>query len=440
MNPRTAALRTLIQVLQHGHNLPDALEPLYGRMADAKDRALMQALAYGVLRQYFKLEAMLQQLLQKPLRKKDHDVRITLLIGLYQIEFMRIPDHAAVAETVRLGKSLKKPWASGLINGVLRNFLRGKDAVMQKIQHDQVAQSAHPQWLLKHLQQDWPQHWQTITEANNTPPPMTLRVNLQQQERQHYLQQLQQQDIEAMPVAHTDTALILTQAQEVDSLPGFARGAVSVQDAAAQLAVPLLDPQPGERILDACAAPGGKTVHLLEYQPKLRHLLALDISASRLTRIQQNLERPGWMTPAERIKLQQGDVTQPADWWDGDPFDRILLDAPCSASGVIRRHPDIKVLRRDTDLDSLVKLQQQSLLALWPLLKPGGILLYVTCSILKQENTQQLEHFLTTQADASLSPLPQSWGHTMPAGRQILPAEDGMDGFFYARLIKAVPQ
>ena len=439
MNPRQAARQALIQVLQHGRNLPDALEPLLARIANGKDRALSQALAYGVLRQYFKLEAILQQLLQKPLRGKDHDVHITLLLGLYQLEFMRIPDHAAVAETVRLGKSLKKSWAGGLINGVLRNFLRRRDAVMQQIEADAVAQSAHPRWLLIRLQQDWPQHWQAVVEANNAPPPMTLRVNLQQQARQQYLEQLQQQDIDATPVAAVESALTLAQAREVNDLPGFASGAVSVQDAAAQLAAPLLDPQPGERILDACAAPGGKTLHLLEYQPHIAQLVALDISATRLARIQQNLQRAAMMTPQGRITLQEGDAARPADWWDGKAFDRILLDAPCSASGVIRRHPDIKVLRRDTDLDSLVDLQQQILLALWPLLKPGGILLYATCSTLRQENTQQLERFLATQADASLSPLPHAWGHAMPAGRQILPGEDGMDGFFYARISKATP-
>jgi 16S rRNA (cytosine967-C5)-methyltransferase len=227
------------------------------------------------------------------------------------------------------------------------------------------------------------------------------------------------------------TGIVLENACDVKQLPGFADGVVSVQDSAAQLAVVLLDLQPNQRVLDACAAPGGKTCHVLETEPELAHVLALDRDAVRLGRIRENLERLGLTA-----QLREGDASDPRQWWDGTPYDRILLDAPCSATGVIRRHPDIKLLRKAADIAPLARRQQTLMARLWPLLAPGGMLVYATCSVLKQENELNVEHFLATHGDARERPIAAPWGHAGVCGRQILPGEAGMDGFFYACLVK----
>lgn len=432
LSARLAANHAVTQVIRDGRNLPDALDAVLQRVPAERDRALAQALAYGVLRWYWRLDWLLSQLLQTPLKKKDTDIQASILLGLYQILEMRIPDHAAVAETVKLASQLKKDWAKKLINGVLRNFLRQRDALLTRMQENIVARTAHPAWLLRQLQHDWPQQWESITAANNAAPPMTLRVNALHFDRSSYLVRLGETAINAAVAPHTEAGLTLTEPLAVERLPEFNQGAVSVQDAAAQLAAQLLDAQPGERILDACAAPGGKTAHILERQPELAELVALDLSAERLQRVSENLQRLGL-----HAALIAGDAGQPQAWWDQRPFDRILLDAPCSASGVIRRHPDIKVLRRASDLAPLVSLQTTILAALWPLLRPGGTLLYATCSVLQQENSQQIQRFLATYSDARLVPINATWGHDQQAGRQILPGEEGMDGFFYACIHKA---
>jgi len=432
LTPRLAAALVLTQVIRDGRNLPDALEGLLSRVQADRDKALTQAMAYGVLRWFWRLDWLLSQLLQTPLKKRDMDIQASLLLGLYQLLEMRVPDHAAVGETVKLATQLKKPWAKKLINGVLRNFLRQRDPLLASMQQNVVASTAHPQWLLSQLQHDWPQDWEAITAANNISPPMSLRVNATLYDRNAYLARLTENCIDASTATHTEYGLILAEPMNVERLPDFAQGAVSVQDAAAQLAAQILNAQAGERVLDACAAPGGKTAHILERQPRLAELVALDLSPKRLQRVADNLKRLGL-----RATTLAGDASQPAGWWDQRPFDRILLDAPCSASGVIRRHPDIKLLRRAGDLSQLVGTQAQILNALWPLLKSGGILLYVTCSVLQKENSQQLQHFLASHADARLVPLNAVWGHEQQAGRQILPGEDGMDGFFYACIHKA---
>jgi len=432
LSPRLAATRALTQVLRDGRNLPDALDTVLNRIPTDRDRALAQALAYGTLRWYWRLDWLLSQLLQTPLKRRETDIQACLLLGLYQLLEMRIPDHAAVAETVKLASQLKKAWAKNLINGVLRNFLRQRDTLLTRMQQHVVARTAHPSWLLTQLQQDWPQQWESITTANNASPPLTLRVNATLHGRTDYLARLSESGISAAAASHTESGLILAEPMSVERLPEFAQGAVSVQDAAAQLAAQLLNAQPGDRVLDACAAPGGKTSHIMERQPRLAELIALDVSPERLQRVEENLKRLG-LHATTRV----GDASQPANWWDQQPFDRILLDAPCSASGVIRRHPDIKLLRHAEDLPQLVRVQAQILNALWPLLKPGGMLLYATCSVLQQENSQQIQHFLATHADARLAPINAGWGHEQQAGRQILPGEDGMDGFFYACIHKA---
>lgn len=432
LSPRLAAVQAISQVMRNGRNLPDALEGLLSRVPDERDRALAQAMAYGVMRWYWRLDWLLSQLLSTPLKPRDVDIQTSLMLGLYQLMEMRIPDHAAVAETVKLASQLKRPWAKGLMNGVLRNFQRQHDGLLSRMEKDPVARSAHPPWLLHQLQKDWPQDWESITDANNTNPPMTLRVNPAHHSRKVYQDLLAENGFLSEPALHTEYGLTLAQPVGVEQLPGFSHGAVSVQDAAAQLAAQLLDPQPEERILDACAAPGGKTAHIMERQPALGELVALDISEKRSQRLIESLSRLG-LSAATRV----GDAAQPTTWWDGQPFDRILLDAPCSASGVIRRHPDIKLLRRAEDLPQLTQIQAQILSGLWPLLKPGGMLLYATCSVLQQENSQQLQRFLAAHTDARLMPIKADWGHEENAGRQILPGEDGMDGFFYACIYKA---
>lgn len=430
MNERLAAIKVLHRVTQNGRNLPDALSQV-----NSNSPALTQAMCYGVLRHYHRLSFFAKQLLSKPLRNKDHDIQLLILLGLYQIESMRIPDHAAVSETVAVCRALKKDWARNLVNAVLRNFQRQKEKLYQQAEKNIEARFSHPQWLLDELKQSWPEDWMQIAEANNQAPPMVLRVNRLQTTRDDYLETLRQQDIAARPHPQAADAIVLETPCDVINLPGFDKGVCSVQDAAAQQAAILLNAQPGERVLDACAAPGGKTAHILEQQHQLQTLVALDIDAERIKRIEENLARLSLTST-----LATGDAARPEQWWDRQPFDRILLDAPCSATGVIRRHPDIKLLRRAEDITELVKTQREILDKLWPLLKPGGMLVYATCSVLSQENSQQVQQFLEHQADAhhvSLEANPNiKWGRETIAGRQILPGENGMDGFFYAVLQK----
>ncbi len=430
VDSRTAAARVLDEVVRHGRSLSATLPPWQARVPE-KDRALLQELCYGVCRWYPRLDALLGTLLQKKLKAKDTDVRCLMLLGLYQLIYMRVPDHAAVSATVAVTGKLKKPWAKGLVNAVLRNAQRKQDELQQVLDADPASRWAHPEWLLCRLQAAYPQQWQQILNANNQHPPMCLRVNHARVACSDYQQQLAQAGIDATVTPYSEDGLMLARAVDVESLPGFADGHVSVQDSAAQLAAELLAAQAGDYVLDACAAPGGKTAHVLERQTGLAGMVALDIDANRLVRVSENLER--LQLSAEVLV---GDAATPDPWWNGRQFDRIMLDAPCSATGVIRRHPDIKLLRRDSDIEPLVELQGQVLKALWPLLKPGGMLLYVTCSVLPQENVKQLARFCAGQADASELPIEAQWGVQQPIGRQILPGQNGMDGFYYARLKK----
>ncbi len=434
MNARLVAAKVVSRVLQDGQSLTAALDKAFLDIESGKDRAFIQALCYGVCRQYHRLDFILSQLLDKPL--KDADIRALALVGLYQLNFMRVKAHAAVSETVLAAR--KKPWAKALINALLRTYLREQEGLEHKADKCQVAALSHPDWLIKQIEQDWPEQALKILQENNQQPPMVLRVNLSKTSREDYLQLLAGQDIAGEAVSFCPSAIKLDKPVPVDLLPGFADGLVSVQDTAAQLAAGLLDVQPGHRVLDVCAAPGGKTAHILESRPQLKELVAVDIDASRMQRVSENLERLGL-----QAKLVVGDAAKPNDWWDGKPFDRILLDAPCSALGVIRRHPDIKLLRRAEDIGQLQVLQKSILQAVWPLLEPGGQLLYATCSILKQENERQVQAFLEEHADAVELPLlPSSslgaagWGTAGVCGRQILTGDSVMDGFYYARLSK----
>ena len=428
MNTRLIAARVLSRVLQDGQSLTAALDFALPAVESAKDRAFIQALCYGVCRAYHRLDFILSELLDKPL--KDQEVKALALVGLYQLKYMRVKPHAAVSETVLATR--KKPWAKALINALLRSYLRDQDSLEQKADNNHCAAVSHPDWLIRKIEQDWPGQAQNILLANNRQPPMSLRVNLSRVSLDHYLQQLIGLDIAAMTVDFCPSALILDKPVAVDLLPGFADGLVSVQDVAAQLAADLLAVRAGQRVLDVCAAPGGKAAHILEHQSQTQELVAVDIDAARMLRVSDTLQR--LKLPAT---LVVGDAAKPQDWWDGRLFERILLDAPCSALGVIRRHPDIKLLRRADDIPPLQALQQSILRAVWPLLAPGGIMVYATCSILKQENEQQIAAFLAAHPDAIELPIDATWGVAGSHGRQIMTGESAMDGFYYARIGKA---
>ncbi len=430
MNVRAVAAEILQEVCGGGHSLGVVLQRRCRTLGGA-DRALVQEMCFGTLRWYPRLQWLLNQLLRKPLKGRDQVVRWLLLVGIYQLLYLRVPPHAAVAETVAATESLDRSWLKGLANGVLRNFQRRRQQLLERCESDEEAAHAHPRWFIGLLREAWPDCWQEILAANNQRPPLALRVNRLVQSREAYLERLALHGLAARPLPHTPVGLVLEQALDVEKLPGFSQGCVSVQDGAGQLAAALLDLQPGQRVLDACAAPGGKTCHLLETQPALEEVLALDIDEARLARIAENLRRLGLVAT-----LLCGDAADPGRWWDGRPFDRILLDAPCTASGVIRRHPDIKCLRRAADVASLAELQGRLLRALWPLLKGGGMLLYATCSVLPRENAQQLQAFIAAHDDAAVQPMAAPWGRQVAVGRQLLPGEDDMDGFYYACIRK----
>jgi 16S rRNA (cytosine967-C5)-methyltransferase len=429
---RAVAAGILLAVIGDGKSLTGQLkQQLPGLKVDA-DHALIQELCYGVLRWYPRLQGLSEILLSRPFKQRDQIVHMLILVGFYQLLYLDKPAHAVIHETVEAARALGKDWATGVVNAVLRNCQRKMQALQQQLDSKPVTRWSHPNWFLKQLRQDWPTEWEAIVDANNQRPPMMLRVNLLRQSVEDYAGLLTQQGVMSQPVAGVQSALCLPQAVGVDKLPGFAQGCVSVQDAGAQLAADILSVQAGERVLDACAAPGGKTCHLLESRPACGEVVALDIDANRLERIQENLDR--LQLPAT---LLEADASETGKWWDGNYFDRILLDAPCSASGVIRRHPDIKVLRRVTDIEQLAKQQKRLLDALWLLLAPGGMLLYVTCSILPRENTDQMKRFILSHPDCKEVKIDREWGRALAVGRQILPGENGMDGFYYACLIKS---
>jgi 16S rRNA (cytosine967-C5)-methyltransferase len=427
LDPRAAAARVIGAVLT-GSSLNQALAPRLEQVAE-RDRSLLQQLCYGSLRQAPRLLALLERLLDKPLRDKDSDIRGLLLCGLYQLESTRIPDHAAVAATVGAVAVLKKPWAKGMANAVLRRFLRERDSLAAAL--PEAAAASHPEWLYRALLEQWPAAAAEMIAANNLQPPLTLRVHTRRISRQDYLDKLASQGIEASAGQLSPQAVYLARPRDVAELPGFAEGEASVQDEAAQLAAPLLEAAPGQRILDACAAPGGKTCHLLELQPDLAEVVAMDVDETRLQRVSQNLQRLQL-----RATLLVGDARRPGAALETASFDRILVDAPCSATGVIRRHPDVKLLRRAEDIEQLARLQLQILQGLWPLLKPGGALLYATCSVLQQENSAVVEGFLAQCPGAVAVPLQEPWGQVAGLGRQLLPSARAADGLFYARLLK----
>jgi len=430
MNPRLAAAKALAAVLSGKASLNSSLPTQLDKVED-RDRGFTQDLAFGTARWQPRLSALAEKLLQKPFKAADADVEALLLVGLYQLLYTRVPAHAAIGETVGCADKLKKPWAKGLLNAVLRNAQRESETIFAELERDPVVRTAHPRWLQKSLKAFWPEQWEAICAANNAHPPMILRVNRRHHSRDAYLGLLTEAGIAATPCVYSRDGIILEAAADVRSLPGFAEGWISVQDEAAQLAADLLDLAPGHRVLDACCAPGGKTCHILEAEPALAGVVAVDLEAKRLVRVKENLERLGL-----NAELIAADGRDTAKWWDGKPFQRILLDAPCSATGVIRRHPDIKLTRQPEDIAALAQLQGELLDAMWQTLEVGGILLYATCSTLPTENTEVIAAFLERTPGARELDLATAAGIKQPHGRQLLAQQGGHDGFYYAKLIK----
>ena len=428
---RQAALAALLGVLAQGRSLTQTLGEALAPLHDPAERALAQELAFGVMRWYPRFEAWLSALMARPLRARDRDIQAILMLGLYQLAETRVPPHAAVHTAVDLARGTGKRWSAGLVNAVLRRFQAQREDLWASMGSEPEVEYAHPAWMLRRLRHDWPDRWQEICRAANARPPMTLRVNRRRATAAGYLDSLRDEGLDGSLHPWAPDAVTLTQPRRVEALPGFAGGLVSVQDAAGQLAAELLDPQPGMRLLDVCAAPGSKACHLLEREPALAALTAVDIDDRRLDSLRDNLERLGL-----EADVIAGDGSRPGDWWDGQAYQRILLDAPCSATGVIRRHPDIKCLRREGDLGALVQAQITLLRAVWPLLDRGGMLVYATCSVLLDENAGVVDAFLREQADARPADPVCPWGIRLDPGRQIPTGMAGMDGFYYAVLRK----
>lgn len=428
MNSRAQAAQIITEVIRNKRSLATLMSITTDNQRDYR---LIQELSYGTLRWYYRLDGIARQLLQKPLRQQDFDVYAVILIGLYQLIYLRVPAHAAISESVSAVKMLNKTWAAKLTNAVLRNFQRNATTLEQSIDNKPSQRWSCPSWLFDKLQQAWPDHWQTILSTYNQPPSLVIRINPHKITREKYLTLLKEQDITAHPTCFSEQGILLEKNQfRVTDLPGYEQGWFIVQDEAAQLAAPLLEVMPQQRVLDACCAPGGKTSHLFELQPTIS-LTAIDKDAERIKLTQENLKRCGY-----DLSLQPADAMQIDTWWDQQLFDRILLDAPCSGSGVIAKHPDIKLLRQATDIIQYTKQQWQLLNTLWRCLKPGGLLLYVTCSILPQENHLLLVRFLAHNQRAKHIVIDAPWGKSCVVGRQILPGQNNMDGFYYALLQK----
>lgn len=427
INVRAIAAKCTFNVIDKGRSLSEEL-PAFQLKVEPKDKALLQELCFGVLRYLPELENDVRQFIDKPLKGKQRVFHFLMLVGVYQLKYMRIPDHAAISETVNACKPLKNFHLKGMVNAVLRNHQRAQNNKhnINNNQSDAVIYN-HPSWFINKIKTAYPEQWQNILTANLAHPPMWVRVNQQHNSIAEYQQKLIEHGIDITTIDERSGAILLTRPIDVNKLPNFAAGHASIQDAAAQQAAVILQAKADENILDCCAAPGGKTCHMLELEPNLT-MTAIDVEEHRLARVAENMQRL-----TLNAKLITGDATQPDTWWDGKQYDRILLDTPCSATGVIRRHPDIKWLRKADDIDKLSQLQQQILKNIWPLLKSGGTLLYATCSVLPQENDEQIKQFLANNSDASLIKI----NDTDQLGWQILPSHLDMDGFYYAKLIKS---
>lgn len=426
-NVRTLSAEVLTAVMVDGQSLSTLMPLARNRLNQSEDGGLLQTLVYGVLRHYNHLAALCQPLLKKPLKTKDHDLYLLLLSAIYQLQWLDTPPHAVVNESVKAAQDLDKPWAKALINGVLRHFLREQVALNAKV--SDKTQLNHPKWMMTKLKKQYPSQWQAICQANNAQPPIHIRHNPVAIDRMTFVAAFADQGIALGPVNELDGFYTLPSRLSIPHLPGFDQGWFSVQNPAAGLAGVILKPQGGERILDACAAPGGKTSHLLELSHNQAHVTALEVDAKRCDTLMANLQRLGLSA--------QVVATDAGQFHSEQLFDKILLDAPCSALGIIRRHPDIKFHRQAADILQLQQTQRKLLQHCWSLLKPGGLLLYATCSVLADENQQQMRWFLQQQTDAANQPLAFSWGQTTDdcLGWQCLP-DDITDGFYYALLKK----
>lgn len=418
-------------VAGRGRSLERVLSGSLDKCPDPRDRSLLQAMSYGVTRFYPRLERLLDKLLDRPLKPRELALKCLIMSGLYQISSMKIPDHAAVSATVSAADAIARPRARTLVNAVLRRYLRERDSIDAAVASTPEGRWAHPAWMVDRIAASWPDDWESVLDANNREPPMWLRVNRSRIDRQEWLKRAAPEG--ASPGAYAPESVLLGTPCDVGAIDGFTRGEVSVQDAAAQLAAHLLAAMPGDRVLDACAAPGGKTAHILELCPGAE-VDALDRDQNRLEVMNSGMRRLGLVS-----RLICGDASRPEDWWDTKPYDRILVDAPCTASGVIRRHPDIKLLRRESDIARLAAVQGSILDGVWKVLRPGGRLVYSTCSVFPEENGGQIAAFrdrtsTAVTANAGILSLP---GLDSGTGRQILPGDAGMDGFYYACLIKA---
>ena len=448
LNARAAAAKITWQIVDQGKSLDAALADYFEAWQESasskqaqttpdslpqtslsKDRGFIQELVYGVCRWYGELDFLTTELLRSPIRKKDRVVHFVLLVGLYQLRHLNTAEHAGVAETVSACRQLNKPWAKNLINGCLRSYLRSPAPPLAH-----AGETAHPQWMCASIKAAWPSYADDILNANNQRPPMCLRVNQRQYTVDDYLHELDKLQIDARPDPYSSSGIILNKACTVNQLPDFLNGACSVQDTAAQLAANILAPEINMHVLDACAAPGGKTAHLLERADNQLDMHALDISEHRLERLHTTLERL-----TLNANIIRADASVKPNWpIPKGGYDRILIDAPCSGLGVIRRHPDIKHHRRASDIDSLIKIQYALLSNLWATLKPGGRLLYMTCSILPSENEQQIKMFVSEQNDAMLVAIEHPNALMLEFGAQTLTGVHDMDGFYYCLLEKSV--
>ena len=423
--PRVVAARVLDAVLHRGRSFKVEVAAQLPALSDSRDRALVEAICFAVLRQPSRFESALKSWIPRPLGRRDDELRALLYVGLAQLDPLALPSHAAVAATVEAARAIGRAHQAGMVNALLRRAQREGLPPGDPAAH-------WPQWLRMQVERDWPQDHARILEASAQAPPLWLRVNRLRQSRDAYLQRLLDAGIQALPDTAAAEALRLESGIAVAQLPGFADGEVSVQDVSAQRVADALALPPGARVLDACAAPGGKSAHLLERDPSLR-LIALDVDATRVQRIRSTFER---LRIGANARVLATDAIRVEQWWDGTPLDAIVIDAPCSATGIVRRQPDVLLHRRESDLAPLLATQAQLLDAVWKTLASGGVLLYATCSVLKMENEAQADAFLARTPDARADPLDDGFGRSSGAGRQRLPGEQGGDGFFYARLRK----
>jgi len=426
---RAEAARALARVVFDGVSLRRVLVDSNPRIADSRDRALLAASLFEASRWWLRHDAAMASLVDKPLPPKAREARALLVIAAVQIDVLGLPDYAVVAPSVEAMRVLGLGQYAGLANALLRRYARERVQIGAHLDQEAVTRSAHPRWLIDAFARDWPERAAAILEANNSEAALTLRVNRRRSTREDLLTRFAAEAVVAVAHDELADAIVLERSGDVTRLPGYAEGAFSVQDGAAQRVADLLDARDGQHVLDACAAPGGKSAHLLERADV--DLVALDSDPTRLPRVRENLDRLGLAAT-----IVAGDALAPAAWWNGRPFQRILIDAPCSASGIVRRQPDIKLHRRAGDIAPLVRTQREIVAALWPLLAPGGRLLYATCSVLRAENETVLAGFLADHDDARALPLPGHCGHAAGVGRQNLPGEGGMDGFYYALLEK----